>query len=226
MALAITGGASVVVERFTFRWLKDRPHTAGQLLGFLLLRKPRRDLFRIGCRRIPESIRRGGRPFRGGACEFTSGSGLRAFGRSHHQLLSRDHEDEVGAWPSFDRRKSNGIRNAWCGRRAYRVEHGISSQGCLRALVERSLVSAIFKSHGTWAQEVALKGICAMVLGGMGNVWGALLGALVISAIEVFTIAYVSSDAVNVVVYGVLLALIIVAPGGLLGDRAVLVERM
>jgi branched-chain amino acid transport system permease protein len=60
----------------------------------------------------------------------------------------------------------------------------------------------------------------------MGNVWGALLGAVIIAGIEVLTIAYLHSEAVNVVVYGVLLALIIVAPKGLLGDRAILVERM
>jgi branched-chain amino acid transport system permease protein len=31
---------------------------------------------------------------------------------------------------------------------------------------------------------------------------------------------------VNIVVYGVLLALILLVPNGLLGDRAILVERM
>jgi branched-chain amino acid transport system permease protein len=74
--------------------------------------------------------------------------------------------------------------------------------------------------------EVALKGISAMVLGGMGNIWGALLGALIIAIVEVLTISYVSSEAVNVIVYSVLLMLILVMPNGLLGDRAVLVERM
>lgn len=74
--------------------------------------------------------------------------------------------------------------------------------------------------------EVALKGISAMVLGGMGNVWGAILGALLIAAIEVLTIAYVSSEAVNAIVYGILLLLIVLRPTGLLGDRAQLVERM
>jgi branched-chain amino acid transport system permease protein len=74
--------------------------------------------------------------------------------------------------------------------------------------------------------EVALKGISAMVLGGMGNIWGALLGALIIAVVEVLTISYLSSEAVNVVVYGVLLLLILVMPSGLLGDRAALVERM
>lgn len=74
--------------------------------------------------------------------------------------------------------------------------------------------------------EVALKGVSAMVLGGMGNVWGAVLGAVIIAAIEVMTIAYLSSEAVNVFVYGLLLAFICYCPGGLLGDRATLVERM
>lgn len=74
--------------------------------------------------------------------------------------------------------------------------------------------------------EVALKGVSAMVLGGMGNVWGAIIGALLIGTLEVLTIAYVSSEAVNAVVYGILLVLIILKPAGLLGDRATLVERM
>lgn len=59
-----------------------------------------------------------------------------------------------------------------------------------------------------------------------GQHLGALLGALIIAIIEVLTISYLSSDAVNVVVYSVLLALILLMPNGLLGDRALLVERM
>lgn len=74
--------------------------------------------------------------------------------------------------------------------------------------------------------EVALKGVSAMVLGGMGNVWGAVLGALIIAGIEVMTIAYLNSEAVNVFVYGFLLLIIAFYPTGLLGDRARLAERM
>jgi branched-chain amino acid transport system permease protein len=75
-------------------------------------------------------------------------------------------------------------------------------------------------------QEVAAKGLSAMVLGGMGNVWGAVVGGFIVGLIEVLAIAYISSDAVNAVVYSTLLALLVWCPGGLLGNRTSMIERM
>lgn len=75
-------------------------------------------------------------------------------------------------------------------------------------------------------REVAAKGLSAMVLGGMGNIWGAVLGGFIVGLIEILAIAYISSDAVNAVVYGTLLALLIWCPGGLLGSRTNTTERM
>jgi len=75
-------------------------------------------------------------------------------------------------------------------------------------------------------QEVAAKGLAAMVLGGMGSLWGPVIGGFLVGLIEVFSIAYVSSDAVNAVVYGTLLALLLCWPNGLLGARLSTVERM
>jgi branched-chain amino acid transport system permease protein len=63
-------------------------------------------------------------------------------------------------------------------------------------------------------------------LGGMGNLWGAVIGGFIVGLIEIFSIAYVSSDAVNAVVYGALLAILVWSPSGLLGKRASTVERM
>jgi branched-chain amino acid transport system permease protein len=68
--------------------------------------------------------------------------------------------------------------------------------------------------------QVALKGRSAMVLGGMGNVWGAVIGGLVIGLVEVFAIGALSADHVNVVVYGILLLILVVRPTGLFGDPA------
>ena len=65
-----------------------------------------------------------------------------------------------------------------------------------------------------------------MVLGGMGNVWGAVVGGVIVGLIEVLAIAYISSDAVNAVVYSTLLALLVWCPGGLLGNRTSMIERM
>ncbi|UPY38758.1 branched-chain amino acid ABC transporter permease [Sediminicoccus sp. KRV36] len=68
--------------------------------------------------------------------------------------------------------------------------------------------------------QVALKGLSAMVLGGMGNIWGAVIGGLVIGLVEIFAVGALSADHVNVVVFGILLLSLIIRPTGLFGDPA------
>jgi branched-chain amino acid transport system permease protein len=69
-------------------------------------------------------------------------------------------------------------------------------------------------------EEVALKGISAMVLGGMGNIWGAIAGGLLIGVIETFSIHWFGARAVDIWVYGILLAILFVRPTGLFRARA------
>jgi branched-chain amino acid transport system permease protein len=66
-------------------------------------------------------------------------------------------------------------------------------------------------------EEVALKGISAMVVGGMGNIWGAIAGGLLIGVVETFSIHWFGARAVDIGVYGLLLAILFVRPTGLLG---------
>ena len=66
-------------------------------------------------------------------------------------------------------------------------------------------------------EEVALKGISAMVVGGMGNIWGAIIGGLLIGVVETFSITWFGARAVDIGVYGLLLAILFVRPTGLLG---------
>ena len=69
-------------------------------------------------------------------------------------------------------------------------------------------------------EEVALKGISAMVVGGMGNIWGAILGGLLIGLVETFSIHWFGARAVDIWVYGLLLAILFVRPTGILGGVA------
>ncbi len=69
-------------------------------------------------------------------------------------------------------------------------------------------------------EEIALKGISAMVIGGMGNIWGAILGGLLIGVVETFSIHLFGARAVDIAVYGFLLAILFVRPTGLLGGLA------
>jgi len=66
-------------------------------------------------------------------------------------------------------------------------------------------------------EEIALKGISAMVVGGMGNIWGAIIGGLLIGVVETFSITWFGARAVDIAVYGLLLAILFVRPTGLLG---------
>lgn len=74
--------------------------------------------------------------------------------------------------------------------------------------------------------QVALKGLSAMVIGGMGNLWGAVIGGLLIGLAEVGAIQLLSADFANVVVFGLLLACLLARPQGLLGDASLREEKL
>lgn len=66
-------------------------------------------------------------------------------------------------------------------------------------------------------ESVGVKGIAAMIVGGMGSVWGAIAGGLIIGLTEVLSIAFLGSDLVDIAVFGVVLVLLILRPQGLFG---------
>jgi branched-chain amino acid transport system permease protein len=74
--------------------------------------------------------------------------------------------------------------------------------------------------HPFMGEALGLKGISAMVVGGMGNIWGAIAGGLIIGLAEVFSIDFFGADFVDISVYGLLLLILIVRPTGLLGGSA------
>jgi branched-chain amino acid transport system permease protein len=68
---------------------------------------------------------------------------------------------------------------------------------------------------------VGWKAFVAAVIGGIGNVRGAVLGAYVLGAVEVFTVTILPSTYRDLVVYSLLLVILIFKPYGLLGRPAV-----
>jgi branched-chain amino acid transport system permease protein len=63
-----------------------------------------------------------------------------------------------------------------------------------------------------------LKAFTAAVLGGIGNLAGAMLGGFMIGVIESLTTQYISDQWSNVVVFSVLVLVLIFRPSGLLGE--------
>ena len=65
--------------------------------------------------------------------------------------------------------------------------------------------------------EVAAKAIAGMVIGGLGNIWGAVAGGLLVGVLEVFSIHFFGADTVKITVWGALLIILILKPQGLFG---------
>jgi branched-chain amino acid transport system permease protein len=64
-----------------------------------------------------------------------------------------------------------------------------------------------------------LKAFTSMVLGGVGNVTGAVLGGLVIGVAETLIGGYISNDNKDILVFLLLIIILVFRPSGLLGER-------
>lgn len=62
-----------------------------------------------------------------------------------------------------------------------------------------------------------LKAFTAAVLGGIGSIPGALLGAVLMGQAEVLTAAYITTDFRDAIAFGILIVVLLVRPAGLLG---------
>ncbi len=69
--------------------------------------------------------------------------------------------------------------------------------------------------------NVGTKAIAAMVLGGIGSIWGAIAGGLLVGVAETLSIQYLGGDSVQMTVWGLVLVIIILRPRGLFGRASV-----
>ncbi|MDR2852430.1 MAG: branched-chain amino acid ABC transporter permease [Burkholderiaceae bacterium] len=74
--------------------------------------------------------------------------------------------------------------------------------------------NAIFPLMG---QHILLKGIAVIILGGMGDIRGAMLGGLFLGFAEVLSVAYIGSEMRDAVAFGLLFLILLLRPQGLLG---------
>ena len=77
--------------------------------------------------------------------------------------------------------------------------------------------NAVFPLMG---QPMLHKGIAVVILGGMGDMRGALLGGFFLGFAEVFSVAYIGSSMRDAVAFGLLFAILLLRPRGLFGTAA------
>ena len=69
--------------------------------------------------------------------------------------------------------------------------------------------------------HVGTKAIAAMVIGGLGSVWGAIAGGLIVGLSETLSIYFFGASSAQITVWGLLLILLIFKPTGLFGHNAI-----
>lgn len=64
-----------------------------------------------------------------------------------------------------------------------------------------------------------IKAFVAAVIGGIGSVPGAMIGGLALGLIEALTKAYISSELLDAIVFGILIVVLLFKPTGILGHN-------
>ncbi|MDO1583402.1 branched-chain amino acid ABC transporter permease [Rhizobium oryzicola] len=228
IAIVTTIAASLIVERFTFRYLKmkygDSTEHAIPLvssLGFLLIIE---NLVRIAYGTDPQR-------FTALEADFTfdiAGLMIRV-----PQLASL--MISIGIVFAVNR----ALNHSRIGRGLRAVAENPDAANLL-GVEANKLVPVIFMLTGLlcglagilfamnygevspqMGEDIGSKAIAGMVIGGLGSIWGAVIGGLIIGVAEMLTIHLFGADTVQVVVWGLLLVMLFFRPQGLLGHNSI-----
>lgn len=101
-------------------------------------------------------------------------------------------------------------------RRMLALSFGI---GTALAMVSGGLLSTLFPFNPLSGAGYEVKSFVIVVLGGLGNPTGALVGGIVIGLLEGVTTVFIPVSWVPVIEYVIFIAILLVRPSGLLGSR-------
>ncbi len=68
--------------------------------------------------------------------------------------------------------------------------------------------------------RIELKGLAIIVLGGMGSITGAVLGAFILGVAETLSVAFVSSSYRDAIAFGLMSLILVLRPSGLFGKKS------
>ncbi len=83
------------------------------------------------------------------------------------------------------------------------------------------LIGPVYGVHMGMGQTIGLKGFAAAVIGGYGNMLGAVIGGFVVGIIETFAAGYISSNMKDFVSFAILIAFLIVKPTGIFNAKII-----
>ncbi len=74
-------------------------------------------------------------------------------------------------------------------------------------------------AHYTMGYTIGLKAFTAAVLGGIGNIPGAMLGGFLLGGVESYASGFISSVYKDVIAFAILILVLVFRPSGLLGEQ-------
>lgn len=80
-------------------------------------------------------------------------------------------------------------------------------------------IATVYSFDPVFGFTFALKALIALALGGIGNVFGALLGGITLGVIESFSSFYIGSGWTEAISFGIFLLVLVFMPQGLFGSR-------
>ena len=83
------------------------------------------------------------------------------------------------------------------------------------------LIGPVYGVYTTLGAVIGRKGFSSAVIGGFGNMAGAIVGGLLLGVVETFLSAYISSAYKDMIAYALLLVFLFVKPTGLFNERAI-----
>ena len=72
--------------------------------------------------------------------------------------------------------------------------------------------------------DMGIKGMAVMLIGGLGSIYGAMMGGLMLGMVEVLSVAYFESSYRDAFAFGLMILILIVRPSGLF-QTGINVER-
>jgi len=84
-----------------------------------------------------------------------------------------------------------------------------------------ALLGATFPIYPTMGTNPVLKAFVVLVLGGIGSLWGAVAGGLLLGLSEVLIAGYVSSEMQDIGTFAILVAVLLLRPQGLFGSAEI-----
>jgi branched-chain amino acid transport system permease protein len=91
--------------------------------------------------------------------------------------------------------------------------------GCALAGLAGGLIAPLFSVYPAVGFTLTIKAFAITILGGMGNLVGALVASLIIATVEAMSVLVIPSEWQNAIAFGTMILVLLVRPSGLFGKK-------